>query len=112
MNIERSPTMNAIEFVESLNRTRSTEDLAQMKAHEYFNTFAGKQIISFLAEKIRFIDARSFELVDFYVTSELEKNPLYRGRDFFSDMKDLGFTYEITSYHQEEVPIKTYLFKV
>lgn len=103
--------MNAIEFVESLNRTRSTEDLDQMAANEYFNTFARKKIISFLAEKVRVIDVRSFELVDFYVTSELKKNPLYKGRDFFSDMRDLGFTCEITSYHQDEAPIKTYLFR-
>ena len=103
--------MNAIEFVESLNGTSKTEDLSEMPANEYFNTFAGKKIMSFLSEKVRVIDTKTFELVDFYVTSELEKNPLYKGRDFFSDMKDLGFTCEITSYHQDEAPIKTYLFR-
>lgn len=103
--------MNAIEFVETLNRTIGIDDLAKMPADEYFDTFAGKEIMNFLSKKVRVIDTKTFELVDFYVISELKKNPLYKGRDFFSDMRVLGFTYEITSCHQDEAPIKTYLFK-
>ena len=53
----------------------------------------------------------TFELVDFYVTSDLKKNPLYKGRNLFSDMEALGFTCECTSHHQDEAPIHTYLFK-
>lgn len=104
--------MNAIEFIDSLNGTSKTENLDKMPANEYFDTSAGKMIISFLSKKIRIIDTKTFELVDFYVTSELKENPLYKGRDFFSDMKALGFTYEITSYHQDEAPTRTYLFRI
>ena len=104
--------MNAIEFVDSLKGTIKTEDLDKMPVNKYFDTLAGKMIMSFLSERVSIINTKAFELVDFNVTSELKKNPLYKGRDFFSDMKALGFTYEITSYHQDEAPIKTYLFRI
>ena len=105
--------MNAIEFVKNLNvnETSRTENLANLPANEYFDTLAGKKIISFLSEKVRVIDPKTFELEDYYVISDLKKNPLYKGRDFFSDMTSLGFTWKITSYHQNEAPIKTYLFQ-
>lgn len=104
--------MNAIEFVKNLNEISRTDDLANLPANEYFDTLAGKEIMSFLSKKVRVIDQKTFELVDFYVISDLKKNPLYKGRDFFSDMASLGFTWEITSYHQDEAPIKTYLFRI
>ena len=104
--------MNAIEFVENLNVMSKTENLATLPANEYFDTFAGKKIISFLSDKVTVIDRKTFELVDFGVTSSLEKNPLYKGRNFFLDMKALGFSYEITSHHQDEAPVLTYLFKL
>ena len=103
--------MNAIEFVASLNKTSRIEDLAKMEASEYFSTPAGKKVISFLSGKVSVMDEKTFELVDFHVISTLEKDLLYKGRDFLSDMKALGFTFEITSHHQDEAPIKTYLFR-
>ena len=87
--------MNAIEFVENLNGTSRTEDLSKMPANEYFDTLAGKKIMSFLSGKVKVIDPKTFVLVDFYVTYELNKNPLYKGRVFFSDMRALGFTCEM-----------------
>ena len=112
MNIERGMTMNATEFVESLNETSQPDDIANIPAKEYFDTFAGKRIISFLSEKVKVVDTNAFELVDYQVISQLKKNPLYKGRDFFSDMRALGFSCKIISYHQEEAPIKTYLFSI
>lgn len=111
MNIERMKDMKAIEFIKSLQVTPKADNLSEMLANEYFETTAGKKIIYFLSEKVRIIDENTFELVDFYVTSDLKKNPLYKGRDFFSDMKALGFTCECISHHQDELPIHTYLFK-
>lgn len=111
MNIERMKVMKAIEFIESLQGKPKSDNLSEMPASEYFETTAGKKIIYFLSEKVRVIDEKTFELVDFYVTSDLKKNPLYKGRNLFSDMKALGFTYECTSHHQDEAPIHTYLFK-
>ena len=45
--------MNAIEFVKNLNvnETSRTENLANLPANEYFDTLAGKIIMSFLSEK-------------------------------------------------------------
>lgn len=103
--------MKATEFIESLVGKPEANNLSEMPANEYFETPAGKKIIYFLAEKVRVIDERTFELVDFYVTSKLKENPLYEGRNLFSDMEALGFTYKCTSYHQDEAPICTYLFK-
>lgn len=103
--------MKAIEFIENLQVNSKIENLSEMPANEYFETTAGKKIIYFLSEKVKIIDERTFELVDFYVTSELKKNPLYKGRNLFSDMDALGFTCECTSHHQDEAPIHTYLFK-
>ena len=102
--------MKAIEFIESL-QGKQADNLSEMPANEYFETTAGKKVIYFLSEKVKVIDERTFELVDFYVTSDLAKNPLYKGRNLFADMKALGFTYECTSHHQDEAPIHTYLFK-
>ena len=112
MNIERMKVMKAIEFIESLQGNSKADNLSKMSANEYFETTAGKKVICFLSEKVRVIDERTFELVDFRVTSDLAKNPLYKGRDLFSDMKALGFTCKCTSLHQDEAPIHTYLFKI
>ena len=110
MNIERKKVMKAIEFIESL-QDKQADNLSEMPAKEYFETPAGQKIICFLSEKVNVIDDSTFELVDFYVTSELAETPLYEGRNFFADMEELGFIYECTSYHQDEAPICTYLFK-
>lgn len=106
--------MKATEFIENLQDVIKTEELSKMPANEYFKTKAGKKIIYFLSEtkKVKVIDERTFELVDYYVISDLKKNPLYEGRDFFKDMEALGFTCKCTSHHQDEAPIHTYLFKV
>ena len=111
MNIERMKVMKAIEFIKNLQGEPELDRLSKMPANEYFETTAGKKIIYFLSEKVKVIDERTFELVDFHVTYDLKKNPLYKGRDFFADMKALGFTCECTSRHQDELPVRTYLFK-
>lgn len=102
--------MKAIEFIESL-RDKQADNLSEMPANEYFETTAGKKVIYFLSEKVEVIDERTFKLVDFNVTYALGKNPLYKGRNLFTDMNALGFTCECISYHQDEAPICTYLFK-
>jgi len=104
--------MKAIEFIQCLQGKTEAENLSEMPANEYFKTTAGKKIIYYLSEKVTVIDEKTFELVDFYVTYDLKNNPLYKGRNFFSDMSALGFTFECTSHHQDEAPIHTYLFKV
>ena len=111
MNIERKKLLKAIEFIASLQGKPKAGELSKMPANEYYETTAGKQIISFLSKKVTVVDEKTFRLVDFYVTSDLEKNPLYKGRNFFADMIALGFTCECISHHQDEAPIHTYLFK-
>lgn len=103
--------MKAIEFIESLQGKPKADNLSEMTANEYFETTDGKKIIGFLLEKVKVIDERTFELVNFYVRYELEMHPLYRGRNFFSDMEALGFTRECINRHPDEMMDHTYVFK-
>lgn len=104
--------MNAIEFMSELQGQSTIEDLAQLPAREFFETPEGKDILHYLAKEVTVVDANSFKLVDYEVTRILSKDPSYAGRNLFKDMVDLGFSYECISYHQDEAPIRTYLFKV
>ena len=104
--------MNAIEFVEYLKKSQTTNNMSKLPAKEYFDTPAGKQIIGKISSRAKVIKETTLEFVDFFLTDELKDDPLYNGRDFLSDMKDLGFSCQITSYHQDELPIKTYQFKI
>ena len=102
--------MKAIEFIENLKNNSKADDLSDMPANEYFETEAGKKIIYYLAEKVRVVNEKAFELMDFYVTWDLAQNPFYKGRNFFSDMKELGFTCKCTDCHQDKSTIRIYLF--
>ncbi len=102
--------MDAHKFLTEMTST-STKSNSKLSAKEYFDTDVGKKMIDVISKKIRIIDETSFTLQDCGIIEELEKNPLYMGRDFFTDMKDLGFICKVISYHDEEAPVKTYLFK-
>ena len=104
--------MNASEFISELQGNGIQQDLASLSPSEFFETSEGKDILHFLAGKVRVLNVHSFELVDDGVTSVLAKDSSYKGRNFFQDMTGLGFTWECTSYHQDEAPIRTYLFQI
>lgn len=103
--------MNAIEFIKLLQGDNKEQNYSKPSEIEFFATSAGRKIIAFLSKEIRIVDEKSFELVDYNVTSNLKKNPLYKGRDLFADMERLGFSFECTSFHQDEAPVRTYFFK-
>ena len=102
--------MNAIEFVAQMSKP-CIKAKYELSASEYFDTEVGQKMILFIAGKVRVMDSTSFSLQDWEITNDFHKNPLYAGRNFFSDMEDLGFTCEIISYRDEEAPVRTYLFK-
>lgn len=111
IGIERNLFMNASEFISELQGRVSQTNLASLSSPEFFETPEGKDILHFLAGKVTVIDEKSFQLVDDEVTKVLAKEPSYAGRDFFQDMAGLGFSCKCTSYHQDEAPIRTYLFQ-
>lgn len=102
--------MDARKFLKEMTST-SLKRNSKLSANEYFDTAVGKKMIDIISKKVRIIDGKSFTLQDGGIIKGFQENPLYMGRDFFADMKELGFICEIISYHDEEAPVKTYLFK-
>ena len=106
--------MNAIEFMKIMkgNKTIETRKLsAELSAEEYFDSEQGKEMMRYLKNNIYLYSNRLFRVDDIDL-KKIHGNPLYKGRNFFSDMAEIGFSCEIISHHQEEAPIKTYEFKV
>lgn len=103
--------MDALGFVRKLKEKTNTNP-SKLSAEKYFETSEGRKMIHIISEKVEIIDEKSFTLTDWCIIAGFENNPLYQGRSFFKDMEALGFSCEIISYHQDEAPIKTYLFKV
>lgn len=102
--------MNAIEFM-NIMAGKKTIEAKKLSAKKYFESEQGKEMMQYLRNTVRLYSDRCFRVNDLGL-KEINNNPLYKGRDFFSDMTELGFSYEIISYHEEEAPIKTYEFKV
>ena len=102
--------MNAIEFVAQMSRP-CIKAKFELSASEYFDTEVGQKMMLFIAGNVKVVDETSFSLQDWEITKSFHMNPLYSGRNFFSDMEDLGFTCEIISYHDKNAPVRTYLFK-
>ncbi len=102
--------MNAIEFMHNLTE-KTTFKPRELSAEEYFQSDQGKRMIQSIKDKVRVIDDKCFTIDDWDL-QRIQKNPLYKGRIFFHDMDELGFIYDIISYHQDEAPIKTYKFQI
>lgn len=104
--------MTAMEFIKKLRGKSIAGNYSEMSAKEYFETEAGRRILSFFSHNIEILSNKSFRLVDNNVLNKLEHKPLYKGRNFFVDMEELGFTYECTAHHIDEAPILTYEFTI
>ncbi len=102
--------MNAIEFMHNLTK-KTTFKPRELSAEEYFQSYQGKRMMEIVKDNARVIDDKCFTIDDWDLQI-IQKNPLYRGRSFFEDMNKLGFVCNITSYHQDEAPIKTYKFQI
>ncbi len=101
--------MDAIEFMHNLTG-KTTFRHRKLSAKEYFESEPGRMMMQYIKDKVRIINDVCFT-VDGWNLKEIQENSLYNGRNFFSDMDELGFIYEIISYHQDEAPIKTYRFQ-
>ncbi len=101
--------MNAIEFMNSL-KEKNTFKLRELSAKEYFESDLGKRMMAHIKNNVRITSDVCFTVDDWHL-KEIQENPLYKERDFFSDMDELGFIHRIISYHQAEAPIKTYEFQ-
>ena len=103
--------MDALKFIKEMKKpvVITTQHLS---AEEFFETNEGKKMLEIISKEVKVVDEKSFQIVDWGVIEKFEKNPLYRGRKFFVDMRNLGFDYTIISYHQDEAPVRTFLFEV
>lgn len=101
--------MDAYRFLTEMKSTPVKSNI-ELSAKEYFDTDVGKKMIGIISKEVRIVDKTSFKLQEWGI-KKFQENPLYMGRDFFTDMKELGFICEVISYHDEEAPVKTYLFK-
>ena len=102
--------MDAYNFLMEMKAT-SVKKYSELSAKEYFDTDVGKKMIGIISGKSKSMTKSSFTLQGNETIKEFEKNPLYMGRDFFTDMKELGFICKVISQHDDEAPVKTYLFK-
>ena len=100
--------MDATTFIAELSWKSSSENLT---ASEYFKTSPGRTMLNFIGLKVHLIDATTFALTSNNI-AVINSQPLYRGRDFVTDMESLGFSYEISSTVKTKDTFETYTFKV
>lgn len=101
--------MNALDFVKELQKEPET-DTYMPSAAEYFQSDVGSKMIQVISDHVTIVDDTSFEMHDNGTVRSFELHPLYRGRRFFLDMEELGFSWEVIGF-DEETLIRTYLFK-
>lgn len=104
--------MNWQNFLAQLNRKnilKAPEE--KLSAAAFFEKEAGKEVMRFISDNATVINERTFKIVDVGFVQRLHAHPLYKGRDFFQDMKDLHFSIEIESRKIDDIEVNTYTFK-
>lgn len=105
--------MNGLTFLTQMSHYQKMEapkEVTKLSAREYFETEAGLEMIRFISERIEVLDERSFKIVDAGKIQQINKHPLYRGRDFFQDMEQLSFYSEMIARKSDVIEVETWLF--
>lgn len=107
--------MNKENFMEQLRHNKNMkapEGIEKLSAKDYFETETGTQMIRFIAENVEFTSEREFTIFNCGVTETINSHPLYKGRNFFDDMQELGFERQVVDYKYDVVEVETLLFKI
>lgn len=105
--------MNNENFLEQMNRKKSIkvpEGIKKLSAADYFETEAGKEMLDFIAAKA-VISERKFKIVEVGAIQMIHAHPLYKGRDFLQDMKDLNFNVCTNVRQIDGITVVTYTFE-